>query len=144
MVLLLKSILSNYIFGGGRMKIGVKVKGNTNKTESWLEKMRTAQLFKNLDKYGQKGVEALSAATPVDTGLTAASWYYKIERNSDCIKIIWNNSNKPQGIPIAIILQYGHGTGTGGYVEGIDYINPAMSPIFDEIANAIKMEVVKL
>ena len=87
---------------------------------------------------------ALSSATPVDTGLTANSWYYKIERDANSVKIVFCNSNIQNGIPIAIILQYGHGTGTGGWVEGRDYINPAIQPVFDKIANNAWREVTKL
>lgn len=96
-----------------------------------------------LDKYGQAGVNALSSATPVDSGKTANSWYYKIENRKGSIAIVFCNSNIQNGVPIAIILQYGHGTGTGGWVEGRDYINPAIQPIFDEIANHAWKEVTR-
>ena len=89
-------------------------------------------------------VEALSAATPVDSGLTASSWYYEIEHNDTGASISFFNSNVNEGVPIAIILQYGHGTGTGGWVEGRDYINPAIQPIFDQIANDVWREVTKV
>ena len=94
-----------------------------------------------LRKYGQAGVEALAAATPKDTGETAASWSYEIVQTRNGYSIFWNNSNVNRGVNIALILQYGHGTGTGGYVRGIDYINPAIRPVFDEIANAAWKEV---
>lgn len=87
------------------------------------------------------GVDALSAATPVDTGKTAASWGYVITRTSDTATITWTNSNVNNGVPIALILQYGHGTGTGGYVKGRDYIKPAIRPVFDELANELWKEV---
>ena len=87
------------------------------------------------------GVEALAAATPRKTGKTAASWSYRVEKGKDSIAIIWSNSNIVDGTPIAVILQYGHGTRNGGYVEGVDYINPAMRPIFDEIAKRAWEEV---
>ena len=96
-----------------------------------------------LDKYGQAGVAALASATPVDTGLTAASWGYKIERAATSSKIIFTNSNIQNGVPIAIILQYGHATGNGGWVEGRDYINPAIQPIFDAILEEACKEVRK-
>lgn len=100
-----------------------------------------------LNKYGQEGVAALSAATPIDTGLTASSWDYSIyvdvSKKSFC-RITWTNSNFQKGVPIAIILQYGHGTGTGGWVQGRDYINPAIQPIFDKIAEELWREVSKL
>lgn len=110
-------------------------KGNFKKLDSFLERMKQVVNMSDLDKYGREGVEALKAATPRDTGTTAESWYYTIERESDRVSIIFNNSNIVNGIPIAVILQYGHATGTGGYVEGIDYINPALKPVFDKIAN---------
>ena len=95
----------------------------------------------NLNHYAQMGVDALKSATPVDTGKTADSWYYEIHKSISGITIRWCNSNINEGVPIAVILQYGHGTGTGGYVEGTDYINPAIKPIFDEIADAVWKEV---
>ena len=124
--------------------IGFKVKGNFSKATKHFEKLRQGRYLKILNNYGQKGVEALSAATPVDTGLTASSWYYKIERTATSAKIIYCNSNVNKGIPIAIILQTGHGTRNGGWVEGRDYINPAIQPIFDELAKDVWKEVTKL
>lgn len=109
-------------------------KGNFEKTAKFLKGVRTGKLDAILDQYGQKGVEALAKATPKDTGKTAASWYYTIHRGKDSITLTWSNTNIVDGVPIAVILQYGHGTRNGGYVEGTDYINPAMRPIFDEIA----------
>lgn len=117
-------------------------KGDLAKTQSFLK--RTQKLtYSDLDKFGVKGVEALKRATPVDTGLTANSWYYRIIRNRDSVSIQWLNSNVQDGVPIAIILQYGHGTGTGGFVKGIDYINPSIRPIFDQIAENVWREVRK-
>ena len=124
--------------------IGFKVKGNFSKATKHFEKLRQGRYLKILNNYGQKGVEALSAATPVDTGLTASSWYYKIERTATSAKIIYCNSNVNKGVPIAIILQTGHGTRNGGWVEGRDYINPAIQPIFDELAKDVWKEVTKL
>ena len=119
-------------------------KGNFNKLTVFLEKVdRTARL-KDLDKYGREGVAALASATPVDTGLTASSWYYEIKRQNGVVALNFCNSNVNNGIPIAIILQYGHGTRNGGWVEGRDYINPAIQPIFDRIANDAWREVTKL
>ena len=119
-------------------------KGNFNKLTVLLEKAdRTARL-KDLDKYGREGVAALASATPVDTGLTASSWYYEIKRQNGVVALNFCNSNVNNGIPIAIILQYGHGTRNGGWVEGRDYINPAIQPIFDRIANDAWREVTKL
>ena len=121
-------------------------KGDYSKTTNFLKKMLNVgdSLTAVLDKYGQRGVAALSAATPVDSGLTAASWYYKIENSNGSAKISFCNSNIQNGVPIAIILQYGHGTGNGGWVQGRDYINPALQPIFDEITNNAWREVTKL
>ena len=119
-------------------------KGNFNKLTVFLEKAdRTARL-KDLDKYGREGVAALASATPVDTGLTASSWYYEIKRQNGVVALNFCNSNVNNGIPIAIILQYGHGTRNGGWVEGRDYINPAIQPIFDKIADEAWKEVTKL
>ena len=124
--------------------IGFRLKGDFSKTKSYLTRVKNAILFGSLDKYGQQGVDALASATPVDTGLTASSWYYKIERTNTTITIAYCNSNVNKGVPIAIILQYGHGTRNGGWVEGRDYINLAIQPIFDEIANNAWREVTKL
>ena len=118
-------------------------KGNFNKLTVFLEKAdRTARL-KDLDKYGREGVAALASATPVDTGLTASSWYYEIKRQNGVVALNFCNSNVNNGIPIAIILQYGHGTRNGGWVEGRDYINPAIQPIFDKIADEAWKEVTR-
>lgn len=121
--------------------IKIVSKGNFNKTEEMLKK--SGHWVKNisLDSYGAKGVEALRNATPKDTGLTANSWSYKIEKSNNNITISFENSNINDGVPIAIILQYGHGTRNGGWVEGYDYINPAIRPIFDELAKAAWKEV---
>lgn len=123
------------------MLISFKHKGSFKNSENFLNNIKDLNLRKKLDKYGQRGVEALSAATPVDTGLTASSWDYRIDGNKNYISIIWTNSNVNKGVNIAIILQYGHATGTGGYVEGRDYINPAMQPLFDEMADMAWKEV---
>lgn len=124
--------------------IGFRQKGDFSKTTNFLSNLKKKISVDILDRYGRQGVAALSSATPVDTGLTANSWYYKIERDANSVKIVFCNSNIQNGIPIAIILQYGHGTGTGGWVEGRDYINPAIQPIFDKIANDAWREVTKL
>lgn len=123
--------------------IKVESKGSFSHMESFLKKMHMKKHLANLDKYGQQGVEALSHATPVDSGHTASSWGYEIEKNDDNITLHWTNSNINDGVNIAVILQYGHGTGTGGYVQGRDYINPAMRPIFDKIANDAWLEVTR-
>lgn len=119
-------------------------KGDFSKTKRYLKNARNAISLRELDKYGRAGVEALSSATPVDSGKTASSWYYEIERQNGRISIRFNNSNVVDGVPIAIILQYGHATGTGGWVEGRDYIKPAIRPVFDEIAKHAWREVTKL
>lgn len=122
--------------------IKVKVGGSFNKTEQFLQRNKRIKLS-SLDKYGQEGVRALAAATPVDTGLTAASWYYEIEKSEGSTSIVWKNSNIVDGTPIAIILQYGHATRNGGYVQGSDYINDALRPIFKKIADSAWKEVTK-
>lgn len=124
--------------------ITLKVKGNFSKTTKFLERVKQAVKISNLDKYGKMGVEALQKSTPVDSGKTAASWYYKIERKPESVSLNFYNSNNQNGVPIAIILQYGHGTGTGGYVQGIDYINPAIRSVFNKLANDAWNEVVQL
>lgn len=117
--------------------------GDFSKTKRFLGRVREAIRLKDLDRYGQEGVTALESATPVDTGTTAKSWYYKIEQKNGATSINFCNSNVNKGVPIAIILQYGHGTRNGGWVEGRDYINPAIRPIFDKIANNAWREVTK-
>lgn len=124
--------------------ITFRQKGDFSKATSYLEKLREKVRLGALDKYGREGVAALSSATPVDTGTTAASWFYTIERSSDSIAIVFNNSNRNKGVMIAIILQYGHGTGTGGWVQGRDYINPAIQPVFDKIAEQVWKEVASI
>lgn len=111
--------------------------GSFGKTEKFLAFLRRGTLYATLDANARKGVSALAGATPSDTGETAASWSYTIQRGPESASITWTNSNLENGFPVAIMLQYGHGTGTGGYVQGRDYINPAIRPIFDEIANAV-------
>lgn len=123
--------------------IRFKQKGDFSKLTSYLEKAKETVKLGNLDKYGREGVAALASATPVDTGLTASSWDYKIERQNGIVSISFLNSNIQNGVPIAILLQYGHGTGNGGWVQGRDYINPAIQPIFDKIANDAWKEVSK-
>ena len=119
-------------------------KGDFSKTSRFLKNASKTNYLDVLDKYARQGVEALSSATPVDTGFTAKSWYYKITEKDGKTTISFNNSNIPNGVPIAIILQYGHGTNNGGYVQGRDYINPVVQPIFDKIANEAWKEVTKL
>lgn len=124
--------------------ISFRQKGDFSKLTSFLEKSKEAVKIGDLDRYGREGVAALKSATPVDSGLTANSWYYEIKREKGSVSISFLNSNIQQGVPIAIILQYGHGTGNGGWVEGRDYINPAIQPVFDEIVNNAWKEVSKV
>ena len=121
--------------------IKVISKGNFKKTEEMLKRSGNWSSKIDIDKYGSKGVAALKEATPKDTGLTANSWSYNITRGKNSVIISFENSNINDGVPIAIILQYGHGTRNGGWVEGYDYINPAVRPIFDELAKAAWKEV---
>lgn len=123
--------------------IKIRQKGDFKKLTSFLERAKESLDIGILDKYGKKGVAALSSATPVDTGLTASSWFYKIENKNGIAKIEFHNSNIQNGVPIAVILQYGHGTRNGGYVVGRDYINPAIQPVFDELAKNAWKEVTR-
>lgn len=123
--------------------ISFRQKGDFSKLTNFLERMKEGIHLGDLDKYGREGVAALSSATPVDTGLTAASWYYEIENTKNGAAIRFLNSNIQNGVPIAIILQYGHATGSGGWVQGRDYINPAIQPIFDKIAKEAWKEVTR-
>lgn len=123
--------------------ISFKQKGDFSRLTRFLEKAKDTVKIGDLDRYGREGVNALAAATPVDSGLTASSWYYKIERGNGSVSISFHNSNIQNGVPIAVILQYGHGTRNGGWVQGRDYINPAIHPIFDKIANNAWKEVTK-
>lgn len=119
-------------------------KGDFSKVTRFLERAKEVVRLGDLDKYGQEGVAALASATPVDSGLTASSWYYEIINRNGTAQITFYNSNIQNGVPIAIILQYGHGTRNGGWVQGRDYINPAIQPIFDRLANDAWKEVTKL
>lgn len=107
--------------------------GSFEKTLKFLNRIQPDNLFANLDRYGRMGVDALSSATPVETGLASNSWGYQIGKTKGRVSISWFNTDVEGGVNIAVIIQYGHGTGTGGYVQGRDYINPAMRPIFDKI-----------
>ena len=116
-------------------------KGDFKKTDAYLQKLLGFGKASFLDKYGRMGVDALASATPIETGETAHSWGYEIVREKDTASIVFTNTHVNNGVNIAIILQYGHGTGTGGWVEGRDYINPAVQPIFDQILNEALREV---
>lgn len=124
--------------------ISFKQKGDFSKTEKFLKKSFGRDYIDVLEKYAQQGVAALSAATPIDSGRTAVSWEYEIIQNDSSISIVWKNTNVNKGVNIALILQYGHGTRNGGYVSGRDYINPALQPIFDKMADAAWKEVTSI
>ena len=124
--------------------ITFRQKGDFSKLNRYFERVREAAKIGVLDKYGREGLAALASATPRDSGKTAESWYYEINRQNGSVSINFLNSNINKGVPIAIILQYGHGTGTGGWVEGRDYINPAILPVFDRLANDAWKEVTRL
>lgn len=124
--------------------ITFRQKGDFSKVTRYFEKLKETAKLGVLDKYGREGVAALASATPTDTGKTASSWSYTIERQNGSVAIVFENSNINKGVPIAVILQYGHGTGTGGWVQGRDYINPAIQPVFDRIADEAWKEVTKI
>lgn len=124
--------------------ISFRQKGDFSKLTRFLERAKEAVHIGDLDKFGKEGVAALASATPVASGETANSWYYEIENRKGSVMISFHNSNVQNGVPIAVILQYGHGTRNGGWVQGRDYINPAIQPIFDKIANNAWKEVTKL
>ena len=124
--------------------ISFRQKGDFSKLTKFLERAKETVYLGDLNKYGRQGVAALASATPIDSGETASSWYYEIENNKESATITFYNSNVQNGVPIASILQYGHGTRNGGWVEGRDYINPAIQPIFDQIVDDAWREVNKL
>ena len=124
--------------------ITITEKGSFGRTERWLAAMKDSQRFAVLNKYGSMGQNALSNATPVESGLTAGAWSYSIVQRPGYYSIRWSNSHIEDGVPIAVILQYGHGTGTGGYVQGRDYIMPAIRPIFDQIVAEAWKEVTRI
>lgn len=121
--------------------ISFRTSGSYKETKKYLQKLSRGDFYRGLDKYAQEGVNALTAATPIYTGLVAGSWGYKIEMNRASCTITWMNSDIESGFPVSIMLQYGFATGTGGYVQGQDYINPAMRPIFDKIENQVRKAV---
>lgn len=123
--------------------IEIKQKGNFDKAIQFLGQLKRGINLRSLEKYGEEGVAALAAATPVDTGKTASSWFYEIKKERGSVSISFHNSNIQNGTPIAILIQYGHGTNNGGWVQGRDYINPSIQPIFDKIANNAWKEVTK-
>lgn len=122
--------------------IRLKSRGSYDKTEKFLKKLTSDDLRSIMEKYGREGIAALSTATPLDTGVTASSWEYEIVQDANSISLVFNNSSEIKtGIPIVILLQYGHGNGRGGYVQGRDFINPAIQPIFDKLADEAWKEV---
>lgn len=123
--------------------ITIEHHGKFEKADRFFKHMFKFEIMNTLKKYGEEGVKALRDATPKDSGKTADSWGYEIQKTSTGYSVIWTNSNINKGVQIAIILQYGHGTGTGGYVEGRDYINPATRPVFDALAEEAWREVTK-
>lgn len=123
--------------------ITVSQKGEFKHSINYLKKISETRWETILDKYGKRGVDALRSATPVDTGVTAKSWGYKIINKRDYISLEFHNTSSNDGVPIAVILQYGHGTGTGGWVHGKDYINPAIAPIFEKLASEIQKELTR-
>ncbi len=124
--------------------IKIRHRGDFKNTEGFLNKAKDLQVVRVLERYGREGVDALSRNTPIDSGATASSWGYEIRKNRGRYSIVWTNSNIINGIPIAILIQYGHGTRNGGYVRGRDFINPAVRPIFDKIAEEVWREVTSL
>lgn len=121
--------------------ITIKTSGSFKKTKSLLKRGQNLELTDVLNRYGRKGVSALKAATPKDSGQTADAWDFEIEKTKGGCRIIWTNSNVHDGAVIAVLLQYGHATRNGGWVEGHDYINPAVRPIFEDIAESAWKEV---
>ena len=123
--------------------ISFRHKGNLNKTEIFCKRTLNPNYMSIIERYGREGVNALSSATPINSGETASSWGYKIKRNKYSVSIIWTNSHVENGIPIVILIQYGHATSNGGYVQGHDFINPALKPVFDKMAKEVWEEVIR-
>lgn len=123
------------------MKIHVVSSGGTPHLDGFLARIIHGDIYARLEPFAQRGVDALKQHTPVESGLTRDSWFYEIKRGIGHTTIYWKNIHTVNGFNVAIGLQYGHATGTGGWVQGYDYINPALKPIFDEIANAVWNEV---
>lgn len=124
--------------------VSFKHRGSFDRTERFLKNLDSGKIFNVLHKYGEQGVLALSSVTPMDTGETASSWSYSIEKRPNQVIVHWANNNRVDGVPIALVLQYGHATRNGGYVQGRDYINPAIKPVFDRMEQAVWWEVTKV
>ena len=123
------------------MTVSISTSGSYNNTKKWLQKMARGDFYAGVEKYAQEGVNALASASPIESGLAASSWSYNIQRSRASLTITWTNSDVESGFPVAIMLQYGYSTGTGGYVAGRDYINPAMRPVFDRIEEHVRKAV---
>lgn len=121
--------------------IKFKQTGDFRRTEKILRKLGNGDYLKGFEKFGEAGVEALRSATPVDSGKTAASWSYSIQKTKKGLSIVWSNSNINDGVNVAVLIQYGHATGSGAYIEGVDYINPSLKPVFELIAKEAWEEV---
>lgn len=121
--------------------ISIGTSGSFDKTRKYLQKLARGDFYEGLDKFARAGANALGAASPIDSGLSASSWDFRIERSGASLTISWFNTDVEEGFPVAIMLQYGYATGTGGYVQGRDYINPAMRPIFDQIEAQVRKAV---
>lgn len=121
----------------------ITVKGDFKKTLKFLERLENGDFYNTLDAYGKRGVDSLRDYTPVDSGGTADSWFYEIDMNADYATITWCNSNVHKGQNIVVLLEYGHGTRFGGYVSGIDIVDPALDPIFNDMVRSIWKEVCK-
>lgn len=124
--------------------ISFSQKGDFSKLTKYLKEVKSTSIRTALEKYGKEGVTALASATPVDTGKTASSWKYEVIINRDSARVVWSNTNIQNGVPVAILIRYGHATRNGGFVQGRNYIRPAIRPIFDKIANEAWREVTKL
>lgn len=123
------------------MGVSFEMKGNWNKTEAYLKRLGSGDFYRGLESLAKEGVNALRSSTPVDSGVGASSWYYEIKQDRNGVTISWLNSDTNGGFPVVVMLQYGHGTGTGGYVQGRDFINPAIKPIFDKISDEVWKKV---
>lgn len=124
--------------------ITLKTSGDFKKTKTFFGLLYKRSFMEKLEEYAEEGLQALINATPVDTGKTALSWYYTIECTRDKVTITWHNSNNIDYVPIVILIQYGHATKEGSFVEGVDFINPALKPVFDTISRSVWEEVEKL
>ena len=123
--------------------VNLQASGSFKHTSSFFDRVLHRDFYRNLSKYGQQGVDALKSVTPIDTGETAASWTYSVYFNKDTIKISWYNNNQSERVPVVVLLQYGHATRDGRFIRGLDFVNPAIRPIFEEMSESIWKEVTK-